>query len=76
MGEVELVERGPGSLRLRIDAGPIGDSLAVGDSVAVNGACLTAVEVGPALFFSLLVITPAPRSEPATNCPTPVWSRW
>jgi riboflavin synthase len=55
LGEVELVERGPGSLRLRIDAGPIGDSLSVGDSVAVNGACLTAVEVGPGRFAADVV---------------------
>ena len=55
LGEVALVERRPGSLRLRIDAGPIGDSLAVGDSVAVNGACLTAVDVGPGRFAADVV---------------------
>lgn len=34
-----------GALRLRIGLGPLGDGLAVGDSVAVDGACLTACRV-------------------------------
>ncbi len=55
LGDVESVERGPGSLRLHIAAGPIGDSLAVGDSVAVNGVCLTAVEVGSERFAADVV---------------------
>src|SRR5262249_6412226 len=33
--------------RLVIDAGPLAAETAVGDSVAINGVCLTAVEVGP-----------------------------
>jgi riboflavin synthase len=55
LGVVESVERGTGSLRLRIDAGPIGDSLAIGDSVAVNGVCLTAVEAVPGRFAADVV---------------------
>jgi riboflavin synthase len=55
LGVVEAVERGTGSLRLRIGAGPIGHSLAIGDSVAVNGVCLTAVEAVPGRFAADVV---------------------
>jgi riboflavin synthase len=55
LGVVESVERGTGSLRLRIGAGQIGDSLAIGDSVAVNGVCLTAVEAVPGRFAADVV---------------------
>ena len=34
--------------RLTIDLGPLADGLATGDSVAVNGACLTATEINGA----------------------------
>jgi riboflavin synthase len=34
-----------GALRLRIDLGPLAEGLAVGDSLAVDGACLTACRV-------------------------------
>jgi len=44
VGKISRVEPGKGGLRLAIDAGNLGLSdLKVGDSVAVNGACLTLV---------------------------------
>jgi len=43
------VEETPGGVRLAIDA-RIADELAPGDSVAVNGVCLTATDVGPGRF--------------------------
>jgi len=49
VGSVEAIEQGEAGARLRIAAG-LGGELAPGDSVAVSGACLTAVDPGPAGF--------------------------
>src|SRR5918997_5218619 len=43
MGNVEAVEEDGEGVRLRV-ATPLGAELAPGDSVAVNGVCLTAIE--------------------------------
>ena len=43
-GEVTEVKTTPGGLRLRLSTG-LAPELAIGDSVAVNGVCLTAVSV-------------------------------
>jgi riboflavin synthase len=45
MGDVVAVEQRPGAVRIFV-ASDLGDGLAVGDSLAVNGVCLTAVEAG------------------------------
>lgn len=51
LGEIVAVEQRPGAVRIYLTA-EIGDSVAIGDSVSVNGVCLTAVEGGgPALAF-------------------------
>jgi riboflavin synthase len=51
VGKISRVESGKGGLRLAIDAGALGLSdVAVGDSVAVNGACLTVVKRGKKSF--------------------------
>lgn len=39
--DVSVLERGR---RLTIDAGPVAEDIAIGDSVAVNGTCLTVVD--------------------------------
>jgi len=49
LGTVAAVEETPAGVRLAIDA-RIADELAPGDSVAVNGVCLTATDVGPGRF--------------------------
>jgi riboflavin synthase len=49
LGEVEAVERSDAGARLRIRAALVGE-LAEGDSVAVNGACLTATSVSDGVF--------------------------
>jgi riboflavin synthase len=41
---------GSQSARLRVHAGPLAPSLAVSGSIAVNGCCLTIVEIGGELF--------------------------
>ena len=45
VGTVTGVRPGPSGRRLSIDLGPLAEALAVGDSVAVAGACLTAARV-------------------------------
>ena len=49
VGTVEAIERGPDGARLRVAAALAGE-LAAGDSVAVEGVCLTVTEPGPAGF--------------------------
>lgn len=49
LGEVESVEAGADGARLRIKAS-VASELAEGDSVAVNGACLTATSAGRGAF--------------------------
>jgi riboflavin synthase len=44
-GRVTAVERGEGAIRLRLAAPQTAGQVAIGDSVAVNGVCLTAVAV-------------------------------
>src|SRR5581483_9758618 len=47
VGKVSNLERRSTGARLRIDCKSILRDLTIGDSIAVNGACLTAVEIGP-----------------------------
>ena len=49
VGRVELVERGDDGAKLRI-ASPLAGELAIGDSIAVNGCCLTATAVEEGSF--------------------------
>src|SRR5215218_1875348 len=49
MGVVEEVEAGAEGARLRIRTG-LADELSAGDSIAVNGACLTAATVNGSVF--------------------------
>ncbi len=44
IGTVSAVRRQSGSLRLGIDAGPLSEGLEVGDSLSVDGVCLTVTE--------------------------------
>ena len=49
IGQVKSVAPSPGGVALRIDAGPLVEGMKAGDSVAVNGACVTVERVeGPA----------------------------
>lgn len=49
-GTLERVEPGEAGARLVIRAQAVLEDLGIGDSVSVNGACLTAVAVGDATF--------------------------
>ncbi len=48
VGRVEAIERGAQSARFTIRAGHVLDGVKIGDSITVNGACLTVVHHGPA----------------------------
>ncbi len=45
IGRIESLDRRTGGTRLVVDAGVLADGLREGDSVAVNGCCLTAVAI-------------------------------
>ncbi len=45
IGSIELIQRIPSGLKLYVKCKKILDDLKLGDSVAVNGVCLTAVEI-------------------------------
>ena len=50
VGRVRAVERGEGLTRLSIEAQRVLDGIAVGDSIAIDGACLTVVRHGRGSF--------------------------
>src|SRR5580700_4354408 len=45
VGRIESLERSEGGARVRVNAGPLSDGLAKSGSIAVNGCCLTAVDI-------------------------------
>jgi len=47
VGRVDAIERGAQSARFTISAGNVLDGVKLGDSITVNGACLTVVEQHP-----------------------------
>ena len=67
MGEVLRAERGPGRLALTLRA-PYPD-LAPGDSIAVNGACLTVVETADDWFRVDVIVTTRGRTALETLRP-------
>ncbi|MGQ0612298.1 MAG: riboflavin synthase [Planctomycetaceae bacterium] len=54
-GAVRALEPRPGGLRLRLHAGPMAAEAELGDSVAVDGCCLTVVDRGEGEFAFDLV---------------------
>ncbi len=51
VGQIRKVERRAGGLRLAIDAGALGmEDVSVGESIAVNGVCLTVIKRGMKSF--------------------------
>jgi riboflavin synthase len=52
LGTVSSVESAERGRTIVVEAGPVAESVAIGDSMSVNGVCLTAVRVdGPAISF-------------------------
>ncbi len=57
-GEVVKIEEFPGGKRLTVDLGPVSEGLQPGDSVCVNGVCLTAVTIeGTLCTFDVITET-------------------
>ena len=55
VGRVEAVEQLEDLSRFRIDLGPISEGVALGDSIAVSGCCLTVTEIaGEVLTFEAI----------------------
>jgi riboflavin synthase len=53
IGKIAVIEPKNGDYRLKIDSGPLSlDDCQIGDSIAVNGVCLTAVELGKQYFYA------------------------
>ena len=50
VGRIESLEKVPNGARLRVDAGLLASSLVISSSIAVNGCCLTAVEIDGSIF--------------------------
>ena len=50
VGTIESLERGELCARIRVNAGPLTAGLAKSGSIAVNGCCLTAVEISGETF--------------------------
>lgn len=79
-GEVISFVRGDGAARLVVRAGELAVRLRLGDSIAVSGVCLTALEMGPDWFAADLAAetiakTTLSRLEPGSRVnlelPTP-----
>jgi riboflavin synthase len=52
VGHIASLDKTSGGARLRVNAGPLTASLAVSSSIAVNGCCLTVVELAGEIFAS------------------------
>jgi riboflavin synthase len=50
VGTIESLNRGDQGARIRVNAGPLADGLAKSGSIAVNGCCLTAVDIAGGIF--------------------------
>lgn len=63
LGEIRAVEARQAGARLRVKAGRLLEDAKIGDSIAVNGCCLTAVEISNGEFAADL----APETLRRTN---------
>ncbi len=51
-GKIASLERRQGAARITVEAGALADKLHEGDSIAVNGVCLTALDLKPGFFHA------------------------
>jgi riboflavin synthase len=58
VGKIAALESGRDSVRITVSSGRISEDVAIGDSVAINGVCLTVVEIAaPELTFEAVYET-------------------
>ncbi len=50
VGSIESFDRSDTGARIRVNAGPLADGLAKSGSIAVNGCCLTAIDISGKTF--------------------------
>ena len=63
LGKISRIDSRPGGVRLGIHAVRLGmDDVAIGDSIAVNGVCLTVREFGAGTFTVGAVVTTLDRT--------------
>ena len=77
VGTIESFERSDLGARIRVNAGPLTDGLAKSGSIAVNGCCLTAVEISGREFRRRSFRRDAPADKPRRNASparTSIWS--
>ncbi len=67
MGALAASEAAPGGIRLVFEAGTVLDGTHIGDSISVNGCCLTVVDMGPGWWASDAV----PETLSRTNLGAP-----
>ena len=63
VGTIAAREECKGTLRLTVDAASLAQQLAVGDSIAVSGVCLTSLEPGGGRFFAELAAETVARTS-------------
>ena len=61
-GKIISVEKRHGAARLTVDAGELAERLHEGASIAVNGVCLTALDLEPGVFHADLAAETVARS--------------
>ena len=71
IGRIEALEKSPDGGRLRVHAGALAASLAVSGSVAVNGCCLTVVELAGETFAADLSAETLRRTAFGEGAPKP-----
>lgn len=60
VGVIRAIERTPAGVELRIECAY--DELAVGESIAVNGVCLTVLDCGPGVFSAAAMVMTMSRT--------------
>lgn len=63
IGRVLSVEHRAGTMRIAVEAPGIAERLRTGDSVAVSGVCLTALDIAPAVFHADLAAETIARTS-------------
>jgi riboflavin synthase len=69
VGTIESLAEGNGTLRLAVSAPGLAAQLKPGDSIAVSGVCLTALEPEPDRFFAELAAETVARTSLGTLAP-------
>jgi riboflavin synthase len=68
-GRILSVEERAGTMRVAVEAPGIAERLKTGDSVAVSGVCLTALDIQPGLFHADLAAETVSRTSLALLAP-------